>query len=291
MSRTTGIGHILRVCILLLISVTFLFPLAVTLTNSFMSESEIALNYTTLLSSFDVLDGVTEKYVTFSLIPAKLTVSQYLAVLIDQPSFLILMTNSLKLTVPVVALNLLVSLLTAYGFLIWDWKHKEIVFFIYIVVMLMPLQAVLVPNYIIAEQLHITNSYLAIILPGVFAPFGTFLLRQSMKSLPASYLEAARLDGAGDLYILLHLVIPQQKSGIAALLMLNFVEYWNLVDQSIIFIKDFTREPLSVFLSRMSEGRIGLIFAASCIYLFIPFLILVYGQQDLEKGIELSGLK
>ena len=235
--------------------------------------------------------SVTEKFVSFKLIPDRLTFSQYLAVLVDQPSFLILMSNSLKLTVPVVLLNLVVSIMTAYGFLIWSWKYKDAVFFIYIVVMLMPLQAVLVPNYIIAELFNITNSYLAIILPGVFAPFGTFLLRQSMRSLPSSYLEAARLDGASDWYILIHLVIPQQKSGIAALLMLNFVEYWNLVDQSVIFIKDFTREPLSVFLSRLSEDRIGLIFAASCVYLFIPFILLVNGQQDLEKGIELSGLK
>ena len=289
--RTAKPGYMIRICILLLISATFLFPLAVTLTNSFMSEQEIAQNYTTLRSSFDVLDGIEEKFISFTLIPEKLTVSQYLAVLIDQPSFLILMTNSMKLAIPIVALNLVISLLTAYGFTIWGWKHKETVFFIYIVVMLMPLQAVLVPNYIIAEQFQITNSYLAIILPGIFAPFGTFLLRQSMKSLPLSYIEAARLDGAGDMYILLHLVVPQQKSGIAALLMLNFVEYWNLVDQSVIFIKDYTREPLSVFLSRMGDNRIGLIFAASCIYLFVPFLILLYGQRDLEKGIELSGLK
>ena len=279
------------ICILFLLSIAFLFPLIVTFTNSFMSEQEIVLRYTTSLSVFDVFDGIEERFISFSLVPNRLSISQYLAVLIDQPSFLMLMMNSLKLTIPVVSLNLVVSMLTAYGFMIWRWKHKEAVFFIYIVVMLMPLQAVLVPNYIIAEQLHITNSYLAIILPGVFAPFGTFLLRQSMKSIPAAYLEAARLDGAGEWYVLIHLVIPQQKSGIAALLMLNFVEYWNLVDQAVIFIKDYTREPLSVFLSRLSDGRIGLIFAASCVYLFVPFLLLLFGQRDLEKGIELSGLK
>lgn len=187
--------------------------------------------------------------------------------------------------------NLLVSLTTAYGFTIWQWKYKEAVFFIYIVVMLMPLQAVLVPNYIIAEKLGITDSYLAIILPGIFSPFGTFLLRQNMKAIPTAYFEAAKIDGASDFYIFMHIVIPQMKSGIAALTMLMFIEYWNLVEQAVIFIKDYYKEPLSVFLSRLADGKIGLIFAASCVYMLLPFLFLLFGQKDLEKGIERSGVK
>ena len=276
---------------LTVISILFLLPLLITVTNSFMSEQEVAINYTTKLSRFDILDGISEKFVTMNLIPKEFTFLQYRAVLIDQPSFLILLMNSMKLTAPVVVFNLVISLLTAYGFTIWQWKHKEIIFFIYIVVMMMPLQAVLVPNYIIAEKLGITNNYLAIILPGIFAPFGTFLLRQNMKALPAAYFEAAKIDGAGELYIFIHIVLPQMKSGIAALTMLTFIEYWNLVEQVIIFIKDYFREPLSVFLSRLVDGKIGLIFAVSCVYMFIPFLFLVFGQKDLEKGIELSGVK
>lgn len=276
---------------LLSLGLLFLFPLIITFTNSFMTEQEIAINYTTKLSSFDIIEGITEKLVSVNLLPKNLTFAQYQAVLIDQPSFLVLLLNSVKLTVPVVILNLLVSLTTAYGFTIWQWKYKEAVFFIYIVVMLMPLQAVLVPNYIIAEKLGLTNSYLAIILPGVFSPFGTFLLRQNMKAIPTAYFEAARIDGAGDLYIFIHIVVPQMKSGIAALTMLTFIEYWNLVEQAVIFIKDYYKEPLSVFLSRLADGKIGLIFAASCVYMLLPFLFLVFGQKDLEKGIEMSGVK
>jgi multiple sugar transport system permease protein len=81
------------------------------------------------------------------------------------------------------------------------------------------------------------------------------------------------------------------KSGIAALTMLTFIEYWNLVEQAVIFIRDYYREPLSVYLSRIADGRVGLIFAASCVYMFLPLWFLVLGQKDLEKGIELSGVK
>jgi multiple sugar transport system permease protein len=291
MSVRRGFSKVLIMIILVVLSAVFMFPLLVTITNSFMSGNEIALSYTSRLSVFDVLQSVTEKYINIPLIPERATVSQYADVLINQPSFMILLTNSLKITVPVVLGNLIVSMLTAFGFTVWRWRFKEIVFFIYIVVMLMPLQAVLVPNYIIAERLGITNSYLAIIMPGIFAPFGTFLLRQNMKFMPKEYFEAAQVDGASVPYIFTNIVLPQMKSGVAALTMLVFIEYWNIVEQVVIFIRDYFREPLSVYLSRLSSGSVGIIFAASCVYMFLPLWFLMLGQKDLERGIELSGLK
>jgi multiple sugar transport system permease protein len=276
---------------LLLLGVLFLLPLIVTFTNSFMTETEISLNYTSALTSFDLADGIKEKFQQIELIPGRAGLWQYAEVLINQPSFLVLLTNSLKIALPITLGSLFVSLLTACGFTVWEWRHKEFVFAVYIVVMLMPLQAVLVPNYIVADALGIKSSYLAIILPGIFSPFGVFLMRQSMKMIPPAYFEAARMDGAGNWYIFWRIVIPQLKSSIAALLMLTFIEYWNLIEQAVIFIDDYAREPLSVYLSRIAEGRMGLVFAASCVYMFLPFWFLMLGQKDLEKGIELSGVK
>lgn len=269
----------------------FLLPLVVTFTNSLMAEAEIVLNYGARLTLFDLVEGVTEKFCRISLLPGEISFRQYFEVLLNQPSFLILLANSLKITLPVVAGNLVFSMLTAYGFTIWQWRYKEALFMAYIVVMLMPLQAVLVPNYIVADFLGVRSSYLAIILPGIFSPFGVFLMRQSMKAIPPAYFEAARIDGAGNLQIFFHVVAPQLKSSVAALLMLMFIEYWNLVEQPIIFIKEYYRQPLSVYLSRIADGHMGLVFAASCVYMFFPFWLLLVGQENLEKGIELSGVK
>ena len=248
--------------LLAIIGFGFLFPLLVTFTNGFMTEYEINLHYTTQISDFDIVEGVEARFIRFPLIPRQVSVEQYRAVLIDQPTFLMLMLNSVRITLPIVIGNLLVSFLTAYGFTVWNFKRKEIIFYIYIVVMLMPLQAVLVPNFIVATWLGISQSPWAIIWAGIFAPFGTFLLRQSMKAIPDACYEAARIDGAGEVGILLHIVSPQMKSGAAALMMLVFIDYWNVVEQAVIFIRDFTLEPLSVFLSRLADGRVGLIFAA-----------------------------
>ncbi|MDR0622892.1 MAG: carbohydrate ABC transporter permease [Treponema sp.] len=271
--------------------VLFLFPLIATVAGSFMTESAIEVNYSSRPDTFDLVAGIREKFRRILLIPNPVSPEQYAEVLINQPSFLILLFNSLKIALPVSLGALGIALLTAYGFLRWQWKYKEAVFTVYVVVMLMPLQAVLVPNYIIAALLGIRKSPLAIILPGIFSPFGVFLMRQSMKAIPPAYFEAAEIDGAGDWYILFRVVIPQLKSSAAALCMLVFIEYWNVVEQALIFIDDFTLEPLSVYLSRLADGRIGLIFAASCIYMFLPLWFLFSGQEDLEKGIELSGVK
>jgi len=291
MSENAILKEKILLWVMVALGVLMLFPLIVTFTNSFMSEAEIALRYTSRLTTFDIVDGVVQRFINMGIIPQRVTVEQYAEVLINQPSFMVLLTNSLRLTVPVVIGSLIISSLTAYGFTIWQFRFKEIVFAVYIVVMLMPLQAVLVPNFIIADMLGIRENYLAIILPGIFSPFGVFLMRQSMKIIPPAYFEAARMDGASEWYIFLYVVMPQLKSSIAALAMLAFIEYWNIVEQAIIFITDYRYEPLSVYLSRIAAGRMGLVFAASCIYMFLPLWFLMVGQKDLKKGIELSGVK
>ena len=279
------------VIFLSVIGLLVLFPLIVTAAGSFMTEQAVLLNYTSRITTFDLADNITEKFISILLIPNPVSFEQYAGVLIYQPSFLVLLFNSIKITLPVTLGALITGILTAYGFTIWQWKHKEKVFLVYIIVMLMPLQAVLVPNYIIASIFGIHRSYLAIILPGIFSPFGVFLMRQNMKAIPKAYFEAAKIDGAGSLYILFFILVPQIKPAIAALCMLIFIEYWNVVEQAIIFINDFRLEPLSIYLSRLADGRTALIFAASCVYMFLPLWFLFAGQKELEKGIELSGVK
>jgi len=282
---------VLLTVFLVIIGVIILYPLIITIAGSFMTEQAVYINYSSNITTFDLVDGITEKFKKLVLIPNPATLSQYANVLINQPSFLVLIINSLKITLPVTAGALIFGLLTAYGFTIWKYKHKEKLFLVFIVVMLMPLQAVLVPNYIIASIFGIQRSYLAIILPGIFSPFSVFLARQSMKVIPEAYFESAKIDGAGNVYIFLYILIPQLKSTIAAVCMLTFIEYWNVVEQAIIFIDNYRLEPLSVYLSRLADGRTALIFAASCIYMFLPIWFLLSGQRDLEKGIELSGVK
>lgn len=268
----------------LAITVIYMAPLIITFTNSFMSSTEVERNYN--------VSGMEEgSYVDMNLIPEKVTLSQYAELLFDSPVYLNMFWNSVKITVPIVVGQIIVSTLAAYAFTVLKFKGKELLFFLYIIVMLLPLQVTLMPNYIVADWLGITDSYLAIILSGIFNPFGVFLLRQFMKSLPDAYLEAAKIDGAGHGTIFISIILPMIKPGIAATAMLTLLDYWNLVDQAIIFIQDSEKQPLSTFLAQINNGDIGLAFAGSCFYAVPMLLVLLYGQEHLKQGIAITGMK
>ena len=278
--------------ILTILGAIFLFPICVTLTNSLMSPFEIISRYTgdiTPANGFG-LNGAVH-YVEMGLIPAFITLRQYLQLLFGSPLYLGLFWNSVLIAVPVTAGQLLFSVPAAYAFELSKFKYKEAVFFIYIVVMLTPLQAALVPNFLTVEFLRINGTPLAIILPGMLNPFGVFLVRQSLKGLPGEYVEAAKVDGAGHLRIIFSIIRPMITSAAAALAVLTFVEYWNVVDQAVVFIKDSAGEPLSVYLSRMGDDNLDMVFAASCFYMFPPLLIFLFGNDNMVEGIQLSGVK
>ena len=243
--------------IFVIMVVIYMAPLIITFTNSFMSSREVESNYRT-----DSLNA--GEYIEMDLVPERITLSQYISLLFDSPVYLHMFWNSVKLTAPIVMGQILVSAPAAYAFTVLRFRGKEFLYFLYIIVMLLPLQVTLMPNYLVADRLHITDSYLAIILPGIFNPFGVFLLRQFMKSMPDAYMEAAKMDGAGHGKIFLWVALPVMKHGIAAAAMLTLLDYWNLVDQAVIFIQDPEAQPLSVFLAQINSSELGLAFAGSC---------------------------
>lgn len=274
------LGYVLFLAIVVL----YMAPLIITFTNSFMSSREVEQNYS--------ISGTgAGSYIDMNIIPEKVTLSQYAELLFDSPVYLNMFWNSVKITVPIVIGQIIVSTLAAYAFTVLKFKGKELLFFLYIIVILLPLQVTLMPNYIVADWFNITDSYLAIILPGIFNPFGVFLLRQFMKSMPDAYMEAAQIDGAGHGRIFLSIIVPMIKPGIAATAMLTLLDYWNLVDQAIIFIQDSEKQPLSTFLAQINNGAIGLAFAGSCFYAVPMLLVLLYGQEHLKQGIAITGIK
>lgn len=272
-----------KISYLLFVAVVIIYmaPLVITFTNSFMSSKEVEKNY----------DATGDEYIEMNIIPEKVTLSQYGELLFDSPVYLNMFWNSVKIVIPIVLGQILVSAPAAYAFTILKFRGKEAVFFLYIVVMLLPLQVTLMPNYLVADWLNITDSYLAIILPGIFNPLGVFLLRQYMKNIPDAYIEAAKVDGAGNGRIFLWIVLPLVKPALAAVAMLTLLDYWNLVDQAVIFIQNTEAQPLSIFLAQINSGELGLAFAGSCFYAVPVLLVLFYGQEYLKSGIAITGLK
>ncbi len=275
---------------LYLLALLFIAPLVFTVTNSFMSETEIHQNYS-MVNSTNVSESGEINYARLKLIPGMITLKQYYTVLIKKTMFLAMFWKSVKLVVPIVLGQSAVASMAAYAFSRIDFPGREKFFYMYIVVMLMPFQVTLVPNYIIAGKLGLINNTLSIILPGIFSTFGVFLLRQFMEYIPDAYAEAARVEGAGHWAVFSKIILPMSKTGIAALMILIFIDNWNMVEQPLIFLQDASMQPLSVFLSEINAGERGIAFAASVIYMVPMLLVFLYGEEYLVQGIQLSGIK
>lgn len=281
---------IAKYVVLICISVFLLFPLLYMLANSLMSAGEVAKAYG-IINGETAISAEGPSYIRLKLIPEGATLIQYYHVLLRKPVFLMMFWNSVIMTLPIMLGQMIVAAMAAYSFSKLKFPLSGGIFFVYIIVMLMPFQVTLVPNYIILKNLNLLGSYAAVILPGVFSTFGVFLLRQFMKQIPDEYCEASRIDGAGYCRTFLKVIMPQCKSALASLAILVFIDNWNMVEQPLIFLKDETMHPLSVFLSRINETEIAIAFACGVLYMLPALLIFLYGENYFVEGIELSGIK
>jgi len=258
-----------------------------TVTNSFMAESEINSNYGMIFESTS--GGYVSRQVNLKFIPDKVTLSQYVTGLIRSPEYLIKFWNSVILVAPIVVFQVLIAAVAAYSFTRWRGKVRSLIFFFYVILMLMPYQVTLVPNYLVAERLGILNTRWSIILPGVFAPFSVFLLTKFMRRIPYSLIESAKIDGAGEWQIFTRICLPQCRSALFSIAILVFVDYWNMVEQPLVLLNDADTQPLSVYLSAINSGEIGLAFAMATIYMFPSLLIFLRGEEYLVEGIAHQG--
>ena len=272
-------------------AIAFLLPTVLTITNSFMTQSEISANYGKVFASLSGSSGKTyvAETVNLKFIPDKVSISQYVDVLVRSPDYLLKFWNSVILVVPIVLLQLAVASVTAYGFTRWRGKVRSFLFFFYVILMLMPTQVTLVPNYLVSGWLGLLNTRWAIIFPGMFAPFSVFLLTKSMRRIPSSLIEAAKLDGSSEWQIFKDICLPQCRSALYSVAILVFIDYWNMVEQPIILLKDAAQQPLSVYLSTINANEVGLAFAIATIYMVPCLLLFLHGEDYLVEGIAHQG--
>ena len=267
----------------------FLMPTVLTITNSFMTQSEITANYGQVFQNATDSKSYIKDKINLKFIPDKVSFSQYFTVLLKSPDFLYKFWNSVILVAPIVLAQLAVASVAAYGFTRWRGKIRDTIFFAYVILMLMPYQVTLVPNYLVSDFLGLLNTRWAIILPGAFAPFSVFLLTKSMRRIPASLIESAKLDGAGEWHIFWNICLPQCRSALYSIAILVFIDYWNMVEQPLILLPDASQQPLSVYLSQINAGEIGIAFAAAVIYMVPGLLMFLHGEAYLVEGITYAG--
>ncbi len=274
----------------MLAAVLFILPTVLTITNSFMTEREINTNYGAMIESAntDKKNYISEE-LNLKFIPDKVSIQQYAAVLFKSPDYLLKFWNSVILVLPITIFQIMLAAVTAYGFSRYRGKIREIIFFIYIILMLMPYQVTLVPNYLVSDYLGILGTRWAVILPGIFSPFSIYLLTKVMRRIPKAYFEAARLDGASELQIFWYICLPLCRSAMLSVGLLVFIDYWNMVEQPLILLDNEEQYPLSVFLSQINKGDVGLAFAVAVVYMIPALLLFLYGEEYLVEGITYSG--
>ncbi len=277
--------------LLLVIAFAFLAPTILTISGSFFTQAELSSNYGMIFEGAGSGGSYVSEKTNLKFIPDQVSFKQYFTVLFLSPEYLFKFWNSVKYTLPIVIFQTVVACLAAYGFTRYRSKGRQLILFLYIILMLMPYQVTLVPNRLVSEWLGIYGTSWAIILPGVFSPFAVFLLTKSMRRVPTAVIEAAKLDGCSELQIFFKIYMPLCKNIIYSVMILVFIDYWNMVEQPLILLGSQNEDmyPLSIFLSKINSGEVGIAFAVAVIYMIPTLLIFLYGEQYLVEGIANSG--
>ena len=290
MTKKRFVGRAILFVLSAVFAIGFLLPTVLTITNSFMAQSEIDANYGMIFRDRRAGGtGFVADSVTLTFIPDRVSFSQYATVLFRSPEYLTKILNSVVLVIPIVFFQVGIAAFASYSFTRYQGRFKNILFFSYIILMLMPYQVTVVPNFFVADRLGLLNTRWAIWFPGAFAPFSVFLLTKFMRRIPSSLVEAAKLDGANEWQVFSKICLPQCRSALYSIAILVFIDYWNMVELPIIMLADADAQPLSVFLSTINAGEVGIAFAVAVVYMIPPLLLFLHGEEALVEGIMHSG--
>ncbi len=220
-----------------------------------------------------------------------LTLEYYYVVFLSQSQYLVRFWRSLALSLVIAAAQVLISTLAGYSFAKYDFPGKNGIFFAMMVLMIMPLQVTLVPNYLVLDDLGLLNTVYSLALPAFFIPLGTFIMTQSFQSVPNEIIEAARLDGCGTLGIIRRIAAPMNKSGLVCTMLLSFLDSWNMVEQPMVYLDSFDQYPISVGLASVPSEDPTIQLVACVLVALPPLFLFSYYNRELVEGIALGGEK
>jgi len=190
-------------------------------------------------------------------------------------------------------ITLTASAMAAYAFARLDFRFRGGLFVLYLSTLIVPQEVIVIPMFLVMQELGWVNSYKALILPWAFTAFGTFLLRQFFLTIPIELEEAAKIDGAGHIRILRSVIIPISAPAFAVLAVFTFISYWNSFLWPLIIVNDTNQMTvplgLQLFLGQQGQ-RWELLMAAATISMVPTVLLVLLLQRYLVRGIALSGL-
>jgi multiple sugar transport system permease protein len=202
--------------------------------------------------------------------------------------------NSVIVTAVCVAAQLVTSSLAAYAFARMKWRGRDALFTIYLITLMIPSQVTITPLFILMRKLHWIDTYQGLILPGIASAFGTFLLRQSMLSVPREYEEAAFLDGATHWSVFRTVVLPSVRPALATFAVLSTMAVWNDFLWPLFVATSPNHMTLSVGLSLLQssyKSDWNLIMAGAVVAVMPIIAVFLAAQRAFINGMLQSGLK
>ncbi len=282
--REWKVKNFLSTAFVLIFIIIILVPVGMVISGSFMGEVEVSQRIGTIFTN----DGTK---VDWPIIPLYPTLKPYIELLLDSPNFFIMFWNSVGQVGFILLGQIIIAVPGAWGFGKYDFKGKKIFFFMYTLLMILPFQVTMVSSYLVLDKLHLMNTHLAIILPGIFSTFPVFIMVKFFEAIPKSLFEAAQLDGANEWKIFIRIGIPLGNAGIMSAIVLQFLEYWNAIEQPLTFLQKKGLWPLALYLPNITADKVSVSLGASVIMLIPALFIFLYGQNYLEQGICSMGIK
>ncbi len=263
---------------------TIMYPVILTFLLSIQDSDELSKTITPI-SRF------TGSYVKIDYLPQFPTLRHLKDLLLYTPEFYKVFWNSIFIVATILVLQLITAVPASWAFARFKFRGKKLLFNLYVIFMLMPFQVTMLSQYIVLDKLSLMNNRLSIILITVFSTFPVFLIYRGFADIPEDVLDSARIDGANELKVLWHIGLPLGKQGILACMVLCFLDYWNMVEQPLAYLKDKALFPLSLYLPTLGLAQAEQILAASVVTLIPSVLVFIIGQDYLEQGIIATALK
>lgn len=190
--------------------------------------------------------------------------------------------------------GLLAMAMAGYGFAKYRFRGRGALFLLVLMTLMIPVQVTMIPTYLILNELHLTNTLVGIAAPTLVSAFGIFLFRQFMATIPDELLEAARLDGAGELRTFFTIVLPLSKPILAVQAVLTFISGWNSFLWPLVIATDQDKYTLSVGLSLLNQQitvNPTLKMAGASLMVVPIIVVFVIFQRHIVQGFTMSGLK
>jgi len=204
-------------------------------------------------------------------------------------------SNSTIVSGSATVVTLVFGSLAGYAFAKRNFPGKEIIFWMLLTTMMLPRETMLIPLYILMNRYGLYNTYAGMALPQIAWPFGLFLMRQFMTSIPDELIQSAKIDGANELSIFLRIIVPLSVPAFGTVGILYFVRVWNDYLWQLVITKDLAMNTLPVGVAKISQGEFaidyGLLMSGAAVSAIPMILIFVFFQRYFVKGLTVGSVK